>query len=97
VTKPGRRTGHIGYLNTHKAFGKIYAPTREGGGYEEYFFHLSMCNPQGLFFMLEVGDPVSFFWQQSPKGLRAFGVERDAAGGRLDPTGLVDRTVNGNR
>lgn len=96
VTKlgEGRMVGAIVRMrNTRtKGFGFI----RDAVG-NEYFLHRTACIPNALFDELDEGDAVSFKISDTPKGQKAFDLERATLSKGEVATILAQEEQRGNR
>jgi cold shock CspA family protein len=72
-TVEGRAIGAIVRMQTTRAKGFGFIRDAEGN---EYFLHRTACIPNALFDELEEGDGVSFKVSDTPKGQKAFDLER---------------------
>ena len=93
-TLAGRLTGVIVRLTStrSKGFGFI----RDAHG-NEYFLHRTACIPNAMFDELQEGDAVSFKASETPKGQKAFDLERAELSERQIRAILSQEENRGNR
>ena len=93
-TVEGRAIGAIVRMQTTRAKGFGFIRDAEGN---EYFLHRTACIPNALFDELEEGDAVSFRVTDTPKGQKAFDLERTTLSKGEVQAILAQEEQRGNR
>lgn len=93
-TLAGRMIGAVVRMDGTRGRGFGFIRDTEGN---EYFLHRTACIPNALFDDLQEGDAVSFKVSDTPKGQKAYDLERATLSKREITTILHMEETRGNR
>lgn len=93
-TVAGRLTGVIVRMDGTRGRGFGFIRDAEGN---EYFLHRTACIPNALFDALQEGDAVSYKVSDTPKGQKAYDLERTSLTERQIQEILAREETRGNR